>query len=42
MLVGVQVTLVGLFLLELFEGDPLLTGVSVLLVVSGVFVTAVS
>ncbi len=42
MLVGVQMTLVGLFLRELFGNDPLLTGLSILLVVGGVSATLLS
>ena len=42
MFIGVQVTLVGIFLRELFGDDPLLTAVSILLVVGGVSVTLLS
>ena len=42
MFVGVQMTLVGLFLRELFGNDPLLTVLSILLVVGGVSVTLLS
>jgi hypothetical protein len=42
MFAGVQMTLVGLFLRELFGNDPLLTVLSILLVVGGVSVTLLS
>ena len=42
MFIGVQMTLVGIFLRQLFGADPLLTVVSILLVIGGIFITAIS
>ena len=36
---GIQMTLVGVFLLELTDDDPLFTGVSILLVAVGTVLT---
>lgn len=42
MFIGVQMTLVGIFLQVLFGEDPLLSAASILLVIGGVSVTFLS